>query len=104
MKTWLQKNKQYFLDKKFLISLATAFLFLIISLIVNFYAGIYATEHASNPVTDIILNNIRTYDVDGLFVYGSLIFWGVYAIISFFNIRKIPYALKTISVFVLSFH
>ena len=44
------------------------------SLIINFYAGNYATEKASSPVTDIILSNTRVYDFDWVFVYGAIAF------------------------------
>ena len=66
----------------------------------TFFAILYATERASYPVTDIILSNIPVFDVDGIFLYGPLLFWifiGVYLI--FFEPKKLPFSLKSISLF-----
>lgn len=69
-----RRYKLYLKDKRFLLSAALSILLLGASLVVNFYAGTYATEIASNPVSDIILSNIRTYDVDGIFIFGTGLF------------------------------
>jgi hypothetical protein len=71
------------------------------SLFINFYAGTYATEKASNPVTDIILSNIPVFDVDAIFIWGA---FGVVAVIAWaclIHPRRIPFALKTIGLFVI---
>ncbi len=74
---------------------------LIVSLVVNFYAGMYATLSASNAVTDIVLSNIRVYDVDGIFIYGPWVFWIIVVCIVFPKPQKIPFILKSIALFVL---
>jgi uncharacterized membrane protein len=99
MNTWLQKTKIHLKDKSFLTSLLAAFLLLIISLVINFYAGAYATEKASNSVTDIVLSNIRVYDVDAMFIYGPVVFWIFIAILLLFEPKRIPFALKSIALF-----
>jgi hypothetical protein len=78
----------------------TGTVFLIASLVINFYAGLYATERASNSVTDIILSNTRVYDVDGIFIYGSMMFWWFVAVWCSFEPHKIPFTLKSIALFV----
>jgi len=90
-----------FQDKKFLSSYVLSILFLIFSLFINYYAGTYATNRESNPVTDIILSNTRAYDVDGIFIYGTIIFWVVVAVLLFQNARFVPFTLKSISLFIL---
>jgi len=90
-----------FQDKKFLSSYVLSILFLIFSLFINYYAGTYATNRESNPVTDIILSNTRAYDVDGIFIYGTIIFWVVVAILLFQNARFVPFTLKSVSLFIL---
>lgn len=74
--------------------------FFVVSVFINFYAGLYAQERASNSVTDIILSNIRVYDVDTLFIYGTwfLLFLVIYLFIT--RPYSIPFALKSISLFV----
>lgn len=91
----------FFKNRAFLTSLAVSFIMLFTAFFINFYAGVYATEHASNPVTDIVLNNIRVYDVDAIFVYGALVFWGFFIIVALLRPQKIPYSLKAISLFIL---
>jgi hypothetical protein len=102
MKSIITKHKQYFTNKKFLTSVIISFTFLIIALIINFYAGTYATERASNSVTDIILSNTRAYDLDGFFVYGTMIFLLFIAFVLFLKPNKIPFTIKSIALFVVT--
>lgn len=102
MKEWTDSYKTYFSQKNFLIVSATSLMLLVISLVVNFYAGLYATESVSNSVTDIILSNIRVYDLDGIFIFGS---WFLFMSIIFLCLRypwKIPFVLKSVSLFILT--
>ena len=91
----------HFKDEAFVQSLILSFLLLVLSLFINFYAGVYATHKASNAVTDIILSNTRVYDLDQIFIYGS---WFLVLFIAFVCIkypRKTPFILKNISLFVI---
>ena len=91
----------HFKDEAFVQSLILSFLLLILSLFINFYAGVYATHKASNAVTDIVLSNIRVFDLDEIFIYGS---WLLVLFIAFVCIkypRKTPFILKNISLFVI---
>lgn len=100
MERWLIKYRPYIKNKEFLISAGTAFLFLIAGVAVTYFAIVYSTESASNSVTDIILSNIPVFDVDGIFVFGPVVFWiiiGAYTI--FFEPQKTPFTLKSIAVF-----
>jgi hypothetical protein len=96
-----ESYQKHFTDKQFLISLGTSFIFLAVSFIINFYAGTYATERASLPVTDIILSNTRIFDVDGIFIYGPIIFFAFVAIISFYNPKRLPFIIKSIALFII---
>ncbi len=99
MKIWTQRWKEVFKSNDFIKSFIVSFLFLLISLYVNFIAGNYATESASLPVTDIILSNIRRFDVDGFFIYGPIILFTIVSIICIYNPKKIPFILKNIALF-----
>jgi hypothetical protein len=101
MKEAISLHKTYFTNKQFLGSCFVAALLLSASLVVNFYAAFYATEHASNSVTDIILSNIPPYDVDGIFIFGPIVFWIVVGLIVLYRPKRIPYVLKSIALFVL---
>ena len=99
MKIWLQKWKNVTSEKEFINSLIFAFLFLFMSLYINFIAGTYATESASLPVTDIILSNIRVFDVDLIFIYGPFVLFFIVTIIACYNPKKLPFTIKSIALF-----
>lgn len=100
MHNYSQKIKTLFGDKKFVWSFCASFAFLFISFVINYYAGIYATERASNAVTDIILSNIRVYDVDRIFIYGPFVLWLFVAIFAVQEPKRVPFILKSIALFV----
>jgi hypothetical protein len=93
--------KQHFTDKSFLLSIIISLVLLVVSLIINFYAGTYAAKSASNPVTDIILSNIRAYDLDAVFVYGSYLFFFVILFFGLYHPQRIPYIVKSVALFVI---
>lgn len=97
----IRHYKHYFRDKIYVSSLILAWVFLFASLVINYYAGTYATAVASNPVTDIILNNIPVFDVDGVFVWGAIVFVGCIFLVGLSHPHRIPFTLKTISLFVI---
>lgn len=100
MKRIATKYKEAY-NREFVISFAVGILALIISLVINYYAGIYATKSASNSVTDIILSNIRVYNVDDMFVYGPLIFWVFVSAVLLLKPKTIPFTIKSIALFVI---
>lgn len=88
-------------DRKFIASLLLGLCLLAVSLFINYYAGIYATEKASNSVTDIFLSNIPVFDVDGVFVYGALIFWIWILLLILKDIRLAPFITRSVAIFVI---
>ena len=101
MKTLINKHFSHFYDKAFLWSFVSSFVFLAIALFVNFYASIYATKVASEPVTDIILSNIRVYDVDQIFIWGPWVLFIFIFIVSIKKTYRFPFIVKSIALFVL---
>ncbi len=95
-----QKYLRCFENKAFLISFFTALLMLAAALIINVYAVAYA--NASSAVTDIILSNIHVYDVDGLFVNGAFGLVAFITIVCLLEPKRIPFTVKTISIFVIT--
>ncbi|OGF69136.1 hypothetical protein A3H65_00950 [Candidatus Giovannonibacteria bacterium RIFCSPLOWO2_02_FULL_45_14] len=100
MASWAE-YKAHLRNKEFLISVLAGFLLLILSVVINFYAGIYTVERASNYVTDIVLSNTEVMDVDWIFIYGSFIFWLFVAVLCLMKPNRVPFALKSIALFVL---
>ncbi len=101
MKSLKETYKLHFKHGYFVWSLVVSFALLVVSLFVSFYAGVYATRVASQPVTDIILSNIRVFDVDGIFIYGPWVLWIFVATIVITRPYRIPFIVKSIALFVL---
>jgi hypothetical protein len=101
MRAIVYRYKHRFSEKQFQLSSVLSGLLLIGSLLVNFTAITFATYHESNSVTDIVLSNTQIFDVDGLFVYGTLIFVVFTVIILFVHPRRIPFALYSMALFFL---
>jgi hypothetical protein len=101
MKNLWQKYTLYLTNKAFILSLLFTLIMLAASFAVNIYAIDYATEKASNPVTDLILSNIPVFDVDGIFVWGTLIVVIFSVAVLAMNIEKVPFALKTLALFLI---
>ena len=100
MKSQLKKYIPYISNSRFMASVGVGFLLLIAGIIINFYAGTYAAARASNSVSDIILDNIRVYDVDEIFVYGPLFLWIFVALLCLKEPKRFPFVLKNIALFV----
>ena len=81
-------------------SAGLALLFLVCSTFVNFFAGIYATERISRPVTDIVLSNIPVYDVDGMFIYGPLVLFAVIVWLCLSKPQRLPFVCKSLALFI----
>ena len=101
MKLWLKGWENSLKEKDFIKSLILSFLFLFISFYINFVAGTYATEKISNSVTDIVLSNIRVFDVDGIFIYGSIFIVALITLALVYQNKALPFAIKSISLFVI---
>jgi hypothetical protein len=82
-------------------SIIAGICWLILGLVINIYAVTFATSRASSSVTDIILSNTRVFDLDGFFVYGSIILWLFIVALLVKMPNKIPFALKSIGLFII---
>ncbi len=101
MKAIFNTHFSHFSDREFIKSFVYSFALLIASLFVNFYASTYATKVASAPVTDIILSNIRVYDVDMIFIYGPWVLWIFLFLVVIPKSYRIPFIVKNIALFVI---
>lgn len=100
-KKWFVNNQQVLKSGHFWSSWISSLLLLVATLGVNYFSGVYATERASSPVTDIVLSNIRVYDVDLIFVYGAIAFWIGVSLLLLLDLRLGPFVLKSVSLFLL---
>ncbi len=95
------KYNTYFRDKKFVYSVIATFIFLALGLGANIYAVSYATERASNPVTDIVLSNIPIINTNLISLYGPVLLWLFVFTLSFLEPRRFPFTFKSVALFLL---
>jgi len=100
--TFLHRYAVCFTDKKYVASLILALCMLAAGLVANAYAVSYATDSASAPVTDLVLSNVRVYDVDSLFVNGAIAL-GIFIIgVCLWDPARLPFVVKSIAIFVIT--
>ena len=97
----LNRYKEVWYDRDFRFSLPVAVALFALALWINSVAIKFATEYASNPVTDIILSNTRAYEVDGLFVWGTLAVILFSVLVVFSHPKRLPFALQGLTLFIL---
>lgn len=90
-----------FTNARFLVSFVVSLFMLTAAFIISFYAVQYATSSASSSVTDIVLSNIPVVDLDGAFVNGAILMVLFIIAVCLWYPKRIPFAVKTISVFII---
>lgn len=88
-------------NRSYLRSLCEGAAFLAASTIAIFAAVSYATVHASNPVTDLVLSHVGPFNVRFLFVYGTFTAFAFTACLMAWRPNRLPYALKAMALFLL---
>ena len=97
----MQTLKARFTNKNFLISFWSGVVALVVSLFVQFYVSSYVNGLPNAPVADLILSNIRAYDVGGIFVYGSVVLLLIGIFVGIKYIDYTPFAMKCVALFTL---
>jgi hypothetical protein len=92
--------KVFFADTALIKATLVAIIMLVCSLICNFYASSYADRSESNSVTDIVLSNTTVWDVDGIFIYGAIVFYAFVLMRCVRYPHQIPYIIKSIALFI----
>ena len=100
VRVWRRYKESWF-DRHFRFSTPLSVVAFIGALMVNFWAISQATTRAGAAVPDIILSNIPVFEVDGLFVYGTVIVVAVSVWLVFTHPKRIPYALHALTLFIL---
>lgn len=98
---FIEARMRYFRNKEYQRSLAISIVMFCMALFVNYFAGTYASIHASVPVEDLFLSNIHVFPVANFFISGSMIFWIFSMLVYITHLQKIPFTLKTGAFFVL---
>lgn len=100
MKSLIERHKQIW-NKEFSLLAASGAALFLVSLVINYFATIYASQRTSLPVTDLILSNIRLFDVDGIIIYGPLLLIVYASIVTLYHPKRIPFVLKSVALFII---
>ncbi len=97
-----EKLKILFSDRRYIMSSALGLVFLGVSLIANYVAGLYATRLASNAVTDFFLDILPVFDIDGFFIYGAIAMLICVLLLVARRPEYFPFVSKAVALFVLT--
>jgi len=101
MKKIFSKHKFHWKNKSFQTDVFLGSLIFILSLLANHFASIYANMRASNYVTDILLDNLPVVDVDGILIYGTILFFIFVVGCLIAEPKRTPFVLKSAGLFYL---
>ncbi len=96
----LRRYKDTWADPYFIFTTSLSLVLFAGAMLFNFWAIHAATERAGSAVTDIILSNIPVFEVDGLFIYGTVAFVLFAVTILLSHPKRIPFALHTLTLFI----
>ncbi len=89
-------------NRAYLRSVCEGAFFLAASTIAISAAVTYATDHASNHVTDLVLSRVGPFNVRFLFIYGTFTAFVITAGLLAWRPNRLPYALKAMALFLLA--
>ncbi|MCR4325521.1 MAG: sphingomyelin synthase family protein [Patescibacteria group bacterium] len=94
-----RRYRHYFSRSDFRTATALSGVLFALSVVASFFAIRYATERASNSVTDIILSNVPAMDVDGLFVWGTVFLIAFITLLLLAHPKRVPFTLNCLALF-----
>lgn len=97
----LAKHKSHWSKREFLEAALGGLGLFLFSLIINYLAAAYATYSQSNPVTDIILDNIPVFHVDPLITAATIFLILSLIVLAIMEPRRIPFMAKSLALFIL---
>ncbi len=101
MRKYIEQHKKVWSNKRFVYSVLFAIFLILLSAVVNQFAGRYSDKMKSNDVTDSILDNIPTMNMSFVFVEGFILLHIFMFLLAFFYPRHIPFMLKCVAMIVL---
>src|SRR5579864_5127948 len=95
----VRRWRHYASKRGFRLAVLSSCVWLVVAYAVMLLAIQFATDHASNSVTDIVLSNIPVFDVDGLFVYGTFLLVAFIFYLCVAHPKRIPFTFRSIALF-----
>ena len=96
-----QKHKIFWQQKSFVYNTLIGVGLLVVAFFANQYANSFTLTHTGSAVKDILLDNLPVVDVHLIFSEGAVLFILILAAILLYEPKYIPFALKSIAVFIL---
>ncbi len=96
----ISQHRNLWLDKSFVLSTALGLVFLAASFLINYGAINYLSREEGSTTFDIILQNLPVINTDIVFSGGTILFIVFLLVLAVLYPEKIPFALKSISLFV----
>ncbi len=100
VKNIIARYRIYGALQEFRVSAALAIVFFAASLVLFVYSVNFATEHASNAVTDVILSNTPVFDVGWFFVYGAGALVIFITLLCLVHPKRIPFTLHSLTLLI----
>ncbi len=100
MSKLVQQYRDLFQERDYVYHLVTGWLILITSFIVDHYAGLYATQMAGAPVSDLFLDHLPLLNVSFIHIYAALFFWLLLSLYLLGQPQWVPFVTKTAAVFI----
>jgi hypothetical protein len=88
-------------NRSFVVSIVESSLLFGVAIIINHFAAAYATNVASNVVTDVILDSVRVRDVTVFYFYVPIVASVFIGFLCLVEPRRIPFLFKTVALFIL---
>jgi hypothetical protein len=101
MKRVIHNYREFLNHLPSILAALAAFVFFIVSLIINFYANQYAWINKGNSVTDILLDNLPVVNMENSFVVGTWLVVLLIIVLLVTHPKKIPFTLKTMALFII---
>jgi hypothetical protein len=101
MEDTIRLYRTLFGNRAYVRSVCEGAVFLAASTIAIFAAVTYATVHASNYVTDLVLSRVGPFNVRFLFIYGTFTAFAITASLLAWRPNRLPFALKAMALFLL---
>jgi hypothetical protein len=101
MEYTLRLYRTLFGNRAYVRSVCEGAVFFSASSIAIFAAVTYATVHASNYVTDLVLSRVGPFNVRFLFIYGTFTAFAITVSLLAWRPNRLPFALKAIALFLL---
>ena len=97
----LHKYRHIHRTRSFYLRLITSLALFTVSLVINYCANNYTALHASNPVNDLLLDNIPTLNVAFIYFWGPIMLVIFILLLTLHSPNKVLFILKSVALIIL---